>query len=112
VELAIFVAPLRHRDAVEMDTPAFLATAWSVDAVRGGTTVFMSLEVPEAHGSRSQVIYGGLPPIGPILTGSKARVMLPDPTPMQLATKAGGIESLATNRRVTEGNGRSGNFPR
>jgi hypothetical protein len=43
VESAIFAAPLRQRDAVEMETPAFLATAWSVDAVRGGTTVFMSL---------------------------------------------------------------------
>jgi hypothetical protein len=56
VELAIFAAPLKHRDAVEMDTPAFLATAWSVDAVRGGTTVLMSLKVPDATESRSQVI--------------------------------------------------------
>jgi hypothetical protein len=62
VEFAIFAAPLRQRDAVEMETPAFLATAWSVDAVRGGTTVFMSIGVPDATRTRSQVIYDGLPP--------------------------------------------------
>jgi hypothetical protein len=65
VESAIFAAPLRQRDAVEMETPAFLATAWSVDAVRGGTTVFMSLRVPDAPGTRSQAIYGGLPSSDP-----------------------------------------------
>jgi hypothetical protein len=56
VEFAIFAAPLRQRDAVEMETPAFLATAWSVDAVRGGTTVFISIEVPDSTGTHSQVI--------------------------------------------------------
>lgn len=43
-------------------------------------------------------------PIGHLPKEPKARVILSDPTPIQLASKTGGIKAVAMNCGVTEGN--------
>src|SRR6478736_7700117 len=46
VAFATLAAPLRQREAVDTETPASCATAWSVGVVRGvGTTGFMAASV-------------------------------------------------------------------